>query len=83
MFVKDNGQIFYFLFKTNLTITYIDPEESSEELLDDERTKNLATAIIPPIKTSIVEKTSTTFLDAYQITASIVPVPNSGTKICL
>ena len=29
--------------------------------------------MIPPIKTSIVEKTSTTFLDAYQITTSIVP----------
>ena len=62
---------------------YIDPEESSEELLDDERTKNLATAIIPPIKTNIVEKTSTTFLDAYQITASIVPVPTTGKKHAL
>ena len=41
-----------------------------EELDSDERTKNLATAVIPPIKTSIVEKTSTTFLDAYQITSN-------------
>ena len=41
-----------------------------EELDSEERTKNLATAVIPPIKTSIVEKTSTTFLDAYQITSN-------------
>ena len=82
MFVKDYLVKFLFVILKK-SYNYIDPEESSEELLDDERTKNLATAIIPPIKTNIVEKTSTTFLDAYQITASIVPVPNSGTKICL
>ena len=82
MFIKDYQVKFLFVILKK-SYNYIDPEESSEELLDDERTKNLATAIIPPIKTNIVEKTSTTFLDAYQITASIVPVPNSGTKICL
>ena len=81
MFVKYYLVNFFIYLKKSYN--YIDPEESSEELLDDERTKNLATAIIPPIKTNIVEKTSTTFLDAYQITASIVPVPNSGTKIYL
>ena len=82
MFIKDYQVKFLFVILKK-SYNYIDPEESSEELLDDERTKNLATAIIPPIKTNIVEKTSTTFLDAYQITASIVPVPNSGTKIYL
>ena len=82
LFIKDYQVKFLFVILKK-SYNYIDPEESSEELLDDERTKNLATAIIPPIKTNIVEKTSTTFLDAYQITASIVPVPNSGTKICL
>ncbi len=29
--------------------------------------KALATAVIPPVRTKIIEKTSTTFLDAYQI----------------
>ena len=33
----------------------IDPEE-------DEKTKNLVNAVIPPIRTAIIEKTSTTFL---------------------
>ena len=43
-----------------------DPEELDNPE-EDAKTKSLCTAVIPPIKTSIVEKTSTTFLDAYQI----------------
>ena len=36
----------------------IDPEE-------EEKTKNLVNCVIPPIKTAIIEKTSTTFLGKF------------------
>ena len=44
-----------------------DPEElnNAEE---DAKTRSLCTAVIPPIKTSIVEKTSTTFLGEAKLT---------------
>ena len=38
-----------------------DPEELNDAE-EDAKTRSLCTAVIPPIKTSIVEKTSTTFL---------------------
>jgi hypothetical protein len=40
-------------------------------LEQDLKTKNLATAVIPSVRTAIIEKTSTTFLDAYQINTNM------------
>ena len=52
-----NSQGFYGGFNKKLVDPQdlIDPEE-------DEKTKNLVNAVIPPIRTAIIEKTSTTFL---------------------
>ena len=44
-----------------------DPEELSNAE-EDAKTKSLCTAVIPPIKTSIIEKTSTTFLGKAKLT---------------
>ncbi len=46
-------------------------QNSLKALKNSSEVKALATAVIPPVRTKIIEKTSTTFLDAYQLPRGI------------